>query len=205
MKIAKKIMLSMLIAGSTGFAAFAMEETEPTPTEPKTGLLDMTGEAFEQILSQTISGLDLNTYKGFKKAFAELCKKRRVSKAFRNFLTTQKIADLLLEKGLDVRKMKTGYLDDSNEFNGVRLALYDIDLKRLPLEALEVLIATVDPDKRDAFIATKNAYGDIVFHDTLFACNPKVMKLLIDAVSPGKRDDLLWLRTIGVIQCWLVL
>jgi hypothetical protein len=103
MRISRKIMLSMLVAGCTSFAAFGMEDSGPksegteeaTPRFP--GLSDFESK---QIL-QKIADLDVNEYSGLKKAIGRLCQLRRVSKKFKNYLTSQKIAEILLDNGFN--------------------------------------------------------------------------------------------------------
>jgi ankyrin repeat protein len=184
MRISSKIMLSMLIAGSTSFVAFGMEKLDLSNTPD---------EQLKQVCLQAISKLDLNNYNELRQAvneleqaFAELYKKRRVATRFIDFLTTQKIAEILFEQGL--RPMDT-YDIDGNTL--LHMAAHNGDTK----VAKVLMEAVPEGAKRDEFIMKKNkAEGAsapdtelTALHVAVIERHAEIAKILIEFVSAESR------------------
>ena len=224
----------MVIAGCTSFAVFGMEDVEMVDSVTKSEGTDIANleslfglPAFEskQIL-QKISDVDLNTYREIEQAIGRLCQLRRINKTFKNYLTSEKIAAILKEQGLNsnatdengdttvisaVKKnmpeivnvlIAAGANVRATTINSFWTPLHVVASYNVSMESLDIakaLIDAVPAKERAAYIATQDQFGRTVLYLSSSRKDTRLTKILLEAVQdPEQRARLILAKTTPV-------
>ena len=191
MKILKQLMLGLLIASSVNISVFAMEaedtddnhqeSTEQIIKYPTDSLMGQPNEILLHICAQIISDLDLNNYKQLHEAIKRLYILKATCRRFRNLLTDQEIARILVDNGLNILSVSKG------EY---KIALFHEAVINGNSKVVKILIETLPEDQRTNLIMAKHN-DDTLLHKLGFFGHAEVAKTLLEALSVTQRLDLM--------------